>query len=349
LYRIVVAPSLAGVPHAAALLGDGSEVLGYDDAVSADHDFGPRVQIFVPEDADVGPAEARIIGLPARFDGFPVVFVDQDRHGGLPSHQIEVTTAARFFTERIGTDPADGLTLADWLLTPTQVFATLTAGAVFADPDGHLALRRRALRWYPDDLWRYVLAAGWLRIDQEEPFVGRTGSTGDDLGSRVLAARLVRDLMRLAFLVERRWAPYGKWFGRAFGELPVARRAGPLLAAALAAGGWREREAALVDAASILVTATNGLGLCPPLDPAPRQFHDRDIRVVGGHRVAVALADAITDPDVVRLLAAQGHRPGTDLGRLAGTVDQAVDSTEILYHRDRRRAVSPALLGQRLA
>src|SRR4051812_826841 len=56
-YREVVAPLLAGLPHGAALLGDGSEVLGYDDAVSPDHDFGPRVQVFVPSDEDIGPAE----------------------------------------------------------------------------------------------------------------------------------------------------------------------------------------------------------------------------------------------------------------------------------------------------
>ena len=48
LYQSAVAPRLAGVPHAAALLGHGSEVLGYDDAISTDHDFGPRVQVFLP-------------------------------------------------------------------------------------------------------------------------------------------------------------------------------------------------------------------------------------------------------------------------------------------------------------
>jgi hypothetical protein len=103
--------------------------------------------------------------------------------------------------------------------------AALTAGAVFHDPAGVLARRRATLRWYPDDVWRYVLAAGWQRIGQEEAFVGRAGAAGDGLGSAVLASRLVRDLIRLAFLIERRWAPYGKWLGRAFGELPAAAAA----------------------------------------------------------------------------------------------------------------------------
>lgn len=124
-----------------------------------------------------------------------------------------------------------------------------------------MSQRRIALRWYPDDLWRYVLAAGWLRIDQEEPFVGRTGSTGDDLGSRVIPGRIVRDQMRLTFLVERRWAPYSKWLGRAFSELSLAPRLTPLLEAALRADHWRERETNLCAASSILVDATNGLGL----------------------------------------------------------------------------------------
>ena len=53
-YLSAVAPGLAGVPHAAALLGPGSEVLGYDDGVSPDHDFGERVQIFYPDRETAG-------------------------------------------------------------------------------------------------------------------------------------------------------------------------------------------------------------------------------------------------------------------------------------------------------
>ena len=225
-YLTDVAPRLAGTPHAAALIGDGSEVLGYDDAISTDHDFGRRVLVFVPGRSG-----------PTRPADMP------------PDGRVEVSTAEEYFVGRLGVDPAEGLSLTDWLVTPTQTLAVLTGGAVFHDPLGLLAARRSALAWYPEDVWRYVLAAGWLRVDQEQAFVGRAGGRGDDLGSRVVAARVVRDLIRLAFLVQRRWAPYSKWIARAFADLPVAAQVGPPLPAVLAAHQWRQREEALTEAA----------------------------------------------------------------------------------------------------
>ncbi|MEV4704496.1 DUF4037 domain-containing protein [Actinoplanes sp. NPDC049316] len=335
-YEQAVRPLLGATPHAAALLGPGSEVLGLDDGVSPDHDFGPRVQLFLPP----GAPAPDLTGLPAGFDGHPVAFAYNGTHG----QHVEVTTAAAYFTARLGADPAGGLSLADWLLAPTQTLGMLTAGAVFHDPDGELARRRAALAWYPHDIWRYALAAGWLRVAQEEAFPGRAGAAGDDLGSRVVTARLVRELMRLAFLIERRWAPYAKWLGTAFARLDLAARAGPSLAGALAATGWREREDALVRAASVLAAATNGLGLAPAVDPRPRPFHTRDIRVLDADRLVVALTSAVEDPEVRALLGRLGGRRGGPVGTLPGTIDQAVDSTEILMDPARCRRAA-AMLG----
>jgi hypothetical protein len=301
-YRDEVAPGLTGHQHAAALLGAGSEVLGYDDGVSPDHDFGRRVQIFYP---------------------------DRD-------------TVGEFFAAQLGFDPGAGVTTADWLRTPTQILATLTRGAVFHDPDGELGRRRERLAWYPDDVWRYALAAGWLKVGQEEAFVGRTGGTGDDLGSRIVATRLARELVRLSFLLERRWAPYGKWLGRAFGELKVAAELGPLLGGALGAAGWRARERLITEAARVVGDKTNELGLAGTIDPAPRQFYERDVRVVDAERFTIALAAEITDPVLRALIDRLGLRHGR-VPRLPGTIDQAVDSTDVLTDPDRFRAAGPML------
>src|SRR6185369_8490023 len=182
-YEKVVAPRLTDQPHAAALLGPGSEVLGYDDATSTDHGFGPRVQIFVADSDAVATTEQRFADLDGAFEGMPVRFPRYDDEPA--THQVRVTTPTEFFAGWLGVDPAAGLSVADWLLIPTQVLGSMIAGAVFHDPDGELADRRAALEWYPDDVWRYALASAWLRIGQEEPFVGRAGARGDDLGSRI--------------------------------------------------------------------------------------------------------------------------------------------------------------------
>ncbi|MDE0312275.1 MAG: hypothetical protein OXI52_08420, partial [Caldilineaceae bacterium] len=45
--RPVLERSFCGLPHAAALIGAGSETLGFDDEMSTDHGWGPRLQLFL--------------------------------------------------------------------------------------------------------------------------------------------------------------------------------------------------------------------------------------------------------------------------------------------------------------
>ena len=52
------------VPYAAALLGPGSEVAGLDSQRSTDHDWGPRLQVFLTG-GDAGQAGAVTTMLPA--------------------------------------------------------------------------------------------------------------------------------------------------------------------------------------------------------------------------------------------------------------------------------------------
>lgn len=64
--------------YAAALIGVGSEVLGYDDLTSLDHHWGPRVLLFLP--AEVHKKHHQAIWdvlaeeLPYTFHGYPTHF-----------------------------------------------------------------------------------------------------------------------------------------------------------------------------------------------------------------------------------------------------------------------------------
>jgi hypothetical protein len=337
--------TLAEVPHSAARLGSGSEVLGFDTERSADHEWGPRLQIFLREEdlASRGESTWRALSeqLPKSFAGWPTHFsaADGDPVGhmaetdGPVNHRIAITSIAGWFGHELGFNPLAGITTLDWLAAPTQRLAENTGGAVFSDGLGELAEARRRLQWYPDDLWRYALACQWQRVSQEEAFVGRAGEVGDNLGSAVVAARLVREIIRLCFLLERRWAPYSKWLGSAFGALPIAAVLEQPLHTVLGAASWPDRQAGLCAAYQIVGQAQNELALTEPVDPTVRPYHERPYLVLHAERFADALRRSIADPAVRDL-------------PLLGTVDQVVDSTDVLRSSARNRRIIDAMLSE---
>jgi hypothetical protein len=328
-YREVLAPVI-GAPHAAGLLGPGSDVLGYDTERSTDHDWGPHAVVLVAPGREPEVRARLDAALPVTFHGRPVS-IGRD---GLPSApKVEVTALSSWARDRLGLDPVrDGLDPVDWLLVPQQRLLEVTAGAVFADETGELTLLRDRLAWYPDDVWWWLLACQWQRLAQEEPFVQRTAEVGDELGSRVLTARLVRDAMRLALLIARRYAPYGKWLGTAFArqEDAAAHRdgLGAQLAGALAAADPGSRQQRLGAGYQVLARRFNALVPQRPVDPSLRGFHDRPALVLGADRFAQAALARVRDPDL-------GSLP------LIGAVDQVADSTDLLTRPALCRSLRP--------
>jgi Domain of unknown function (DUF4037) len=252
--------------------------------------------------------------LPAEFRGWPTHFGWDAQP---VEHHVEIAPLGVWIRDRLGFNPSDGVPFQAWLSTPQQRLLEITAGAVFHDDEGELTATREALAWYPDELWLWLLACQWRRIDQEEAFVGRTAEVGDELGSRVVAARLVRDLIRLSFLIERRYAPYSKWLGSAFAHLEVHREVGRALVDVLAADTHERREASLVTAVELLAVRHNALDVTSPVDPSLRRFYGRPFRVLGAGRFVDACLERVTDPWLKSL-------------PLVGAVDQFADSTDVL-------------------
>ena len=321
-YADVVSHLLAGIRHSAARVGEGSDVLGLDTARSTDHGWGPRLQLFVePENVE---AVADIVerGLPESFLGWPVRFGWDE----VPiSHHVDVDTIDGWLDHRLGLGRAEGLGSIDWLATPQQLLLEATAGEVFHDGLGELAAIRAGLAWYPDEVWLWLLACQWQRIGQEEPFVGRTGEVGDELGSRLLAGRLARDLIRLCFLIERRYAPYSKWLGSAFRMLDAWASVGPALERALDASTVEARERALVDAYEDVAVRHNQLAITEPVEPTARPFYSRPYLVIEATRFVEACLARVADPFLRSL-------------PLVGGIDQFADSTDMTTRYGARAA-----------
>jgi len=324
------------LPYAAALLGPGSEVVGFDSQRSVDHDWGPRAQVFLAdsEAGQAGAVTAMLASrLPKSFHGYCVAFPVTREPDGTARHRVEVASLGAWLTGRLGFDPRGEVTLADWLAIPTQRLAEVTAGEVFHDGPGELTWVRARLAWYPRDVWLYLLACQWQRIGQEEAFPGRCAEAGDDLGSVIVTARLARDLMRLCLLMYRRYPPYGKWLGAAFARLPGPADLGASLAAAISAADWPAREQHMGQAYEAVAALHNELGFTPPLDTQVRRFYERPYRVIGATRFTAALRAAIADPRLRGL-------------PLTGGIDQFTDSTDALGRLGFLRECARAAIGE---
>lgn len=332
--RPILDRHFCGLGHAAALLGAGSEVLGFDDAMSTDHHWGPRVLLFLPErDHDRHARAIRAVlarELPYEFCGHSTNFTEPDPDDnnvqclqpidtGPVNHRVTTYTIREFFSDQLGFDVNDELRPADWLTFSEQGLLCVTAGAIYHDDIGLRHVQAR-FRYYPHDVWLYLLAAGWARIGQEEHLMGRAGRAGDEIGSALIAARLVRDAMRLCFLMEKRYAPYPKWFGTAFRQLACADDLLPTLQDVLQADTWQVREQHLVDVYEYIAAKHNSLEVTAALPQRAGSFHGRPFRVMAVHGFAAALLEQIRDSDLKRI----AERPPI------GSIDQFSDSTDLV-------------------
>lgn len=317
--------------HSAALLGWGSEVLGYDDVQSSDHHWGPRFLLFLSPDDHKQYKDAirKTLSqhLPHRFRGYSTSFGEPDEVGvRLPSetdsgpvnHMVHIETIEGFFGWYLGCNPYKSPTAADWLSFSEHKLLAVTRGQVFHDGLGELEDIRRMFNYYPRDVWLYQLAAQWIKIFEDREFVSRCGDVGDELGSMIIASRQVNKLMRLCFLMERKYAPYTKWFGTAFSELECASELGPIFRDVLMSLTWKERETNLSRAYRVIARMHNALKITRPIFEDVQNYFGRPYIVFECPHLVSDIVSSFTDDEVKAI------KHGL------GSVNQFVDSTDQL-------------------
>ncbi len=295
----------------AALIGPGSEVLGYDDIVSTDHDWGPRVQIFAQEDIYSSYAvklkEVLSEKLPSSFKGYSTNWGAPDLNdngtrqlthikNGKINHRVEFFELNDYILKTFGAKSLLNLSDIDWLMVPEQRLLEFTSGRIFHDGTGILTEAREKLSYFPENVWRFKILAEWQKISQLIAFVGRTGLRDVYLGSRLITSRIIRYIMRLAFLLEKKYIPYEKWFGFGFKELNIALKLEPLLIKCIEEKNWRKREEILCESYLLLLDLQNSLILTPKLELSPKPFFSRDILIIDVKKIVEELGKTIKHP-----------------------------------------------------
>lgn len=294
--------------YAAALIGQGSEILGFDDEMSTDHHWGPRLQLFLKEEdfdkLELPLKEFFSNNLPLSFHGYSTNWTEPDPNDSMNqflelkenepvNHRIEIYTVKQYLEHFIGLGSLE-LNEIDWVTIPEQRLLEFTSGKVLFDNFGELTHAREYLNYFPDSIWKLKIIAQWDRISQEMVFVGRTGGRGDDLGSRIEASRLVRYIMEMAYILEKKYIPYEKWFSIAFNLLALSPFLGPLLLKILETNKWQQREKLLCDAYQTLAKKHVELKLIDDSVIRRVHFHKRPQLIIPVEKIVKQLKDGIS-------------------------------------------------------
>ena len=205
---------------ATGLTGSGSECYGWDDEVSADHDFEPGFCLFLPgEDVldrrTAFQLERAYAKLPAEFEGYA-----RQKMGPAGGQRHGVFRREEYFRDRLGCLP-ESMTANDWLRLPDWALAEAVNGKIFRDDAGDMIRSREILRNMPEDIRRKRLAGHLLMMAQSGQYNFRRCLLHGETGAAQLAiGEFAGHAMHTAFLLERKYRPYYKWSFRALKELP---------------------------------------------------------------------------------------------------------------------------------
>ena len=204
---------------AVGLAGPGSECFGFDDEISRDHDFGPRLCFWLTkEDAETfgSRLQARYTELTRDLAEISPQAADRSGVISIPEFYMRYTGCPGVPEDPIG-----------WLRVADHYLATATNGEVYRDDLGEFSgIRRTLLKGYPEDVRRKKLAARLYVMGQAGQYnLPRSLRREDEVASVLALSEFLRAALQAVYLLNRRYAPYYKWLYRGARELPLAAAA----------------------------------------------------------------------------------------------------------------------------
>ena len=219
------------------LVGRGSQCYGFDDELSADHDFGPDFCIFLDDDlfGEIGDR------MQEEYDSLPDEYMGYKRVTMLPpdGRRVGVIRTKEFYSRILETDEAlideyvsedtdDPVELAGrqfrfFAGVKEENLSECTNGEVFNDAESDFVRIRNKLSYYPDIIWK-------RRIAEELHYSAQMGQynyirmlkRGEKVGSELALAGYMEHTMKLVYLLNRKYAPYYKWLHHGMGKLEKA-------------------------------------------------------------------------------------------------------------------------------
>lgn len=217
---------------AAGLVGEGSECLGFDDAFSVDHDFGPGFCLWLTREdyqAIGSRLQADYQALAARWPGAPARNVTPE--GTNRVGVMEIDEFFRRFTGHTHAPKADSWQdIMTWNAIPTERLASAVNGQVFEDPLGEFTRRRAEFARYPEPVRLCRLGQALGRMAQAGQYnYPRAKKRQDADMMYACLAEFVSAAQETAYLLDETYMPFYKWRARGMERLEHAGSLLPLL------------------------------------------------------------------------------------------------------------------------
>lgn len=217
---------------AAGLVGEGSECLGFDDAFSVDHDFGPGFCLWLTREdyqAIGSRLQADYQALAARWPGAPARNVTPE--GTNRVGVMEIGEFFRRFTGHTHAPKADSWQdIMTWNAIPTERLASVMNGQIFEDPLGEFTRRRAEFARYPEPVRLCRLGQVLGRMAQAGQYnYPRAKKRQDADMMYACLAEFVSAAQETAYLLDETYMPFYKWRARGMERLEYAGSLIPLL------------------------------------------------------------------------------------------------------------------------
>lgn len=206
---------------AVGLVGEGSDCFGFDDEISADHDYAPGFCMWLTEEdyQEIGAA------LQNEYDKLT-------KSDGRLSYRRGVFSINRFYNGILETscDYENGAEI-DFEGIREDLLATASNGEVFADSLGTFSkIRENISAYYPENVWRRKLAQCIHDFSQyAQSNYSRMMAREDAITAMMCASKGIESALDIVYLLERKYAPYYKWKKKGLENSKLAKIIFPIL------------------------------------------------------------------------------------------------------------------------
>ena len=239
-----------------ALVGVGSECLGFDDEISEDHDFSSRCQLFL-DDSDYKTYKSDL------ESSLKIFCKDlESLTSNLKDINVEIMSIPNFY--KYYTLFENGpKTESEYRKVPMDLLCVATNGKVFLDNLGKFSeIRNRLLNFYPEDIRLKKIAFQLNKMAQSGQYnYSRMIKRGDTVAANIAQGEFVKHYLEFVHLLNKKYMPFYKWSYRSACSLEILGNFTHDNLKKLSEASIYEKESLIEEICSTVVNTLNELGL----------------------------------------------------------------------------------------